>query len=265
MKSCKKVIALIIAVIICCSCFFCAEKAEATTIPDWYYLNGYSCAYVEIIGVGSETITYFENDYTQIKINILQTYLKGFSGDLYVPSECVDFILSNNYALIFADNTDEGLICNDYDYDANSSRIIPLFPVMNNKIIIPENYYEVITYSDDLTSIKPCCQVLSYLEDYNLNLLENEKYLTFSDGMDVELLNDYFDLLPEKIEDNQYAFFLYVFACIGGLAFIFFKYYFMVLGLIIAVIFLIIYFISKKIKRKKYSNTPSETGENSKE
>jgi|GEM_PF-3696503 len=78
MKSGKKVIALIIAVLICCSCFFCAEKAEATTVPEWYSLTSYSCAYVEILGVGSETIVFFEHDYTQIKVNVLQTYLKVF-------------------------------------------------------------------------------------------------------------------------------------------------------------------------------------------
>jgi len=166
----------------------------------------------------------------------------------------VDFVLSNNYALIFADNIDEGLICYNYDYDANSTRIIPLFPVENNKIIIPENYYKVVAYSDDSTSVEPCCRVLSYLEDYNCYLTEDEKYLAFSDGMEVELLEDYFNLLPEK-KENPYVIFLYAFACIGGLAFIFFKYYLMVFGLIIAVVFLIIYFtiyfIRKKIKRKK--------------
>lgn len=264
MKSGKKVIALIIAVLICCSCFFCAEKAEAGVDPPfWYELTFYSCAYVEIIGVSSETLILFEHEYTQIKVNVLQTYLNDFAGDLYVPSECVDFVLSNNYALVFADESDERLICNDYDYDADSSRIIPLFPVLDNKIIIPENYYEVVTYSDNSTGIKTCCRVLSYLEDYNQSLSEDEKYLAFSDGMDIELSNDYFDLMIESKKQAS-EFYLYLF--ITRILYLFTGFGTPIsFGAILIVVVLIIFYYAEKKKKSKQVDTPSETGKNSKE
>jgi len=256
----KKIAAVMMTVIICGSCFFCAEKAEAGVDPPfWYELTFYSCAYVEIIGVGSETLTLFEHEYTQIKVNVLQTYLEGFSGDFFVPSECVDFVLSNNYALIFADKTDEGLICYDYDYDADSTRIISLFPVEDNKIIIPENYYEVVTYSDNSTGIKTCCWVLLYLEDYNQSLSEDEKYLAFSDGMDIELLNDYFDLM---IESKKQGSKLFLYLLITGILYLFTGFGTPIsFGAIIIVVVLIIFYYAEKKKKSKQIDTPNETGE----
>ncbi|MDD4833041.1 MAG: hypothetical protein PHI78_05135 [Clostridia bacterium] len=264
MKSCKKVIALIIAVIICCSCFFCAEKAEAFSPPAWYELTFHSCAYVEIIGVGSETLTFFEHDYTQIKVNVLQTYLEGFSGDLFVPSECVDFVLSNNYALIFADDTDEGLICYDYDYDANSTRIISLFPVEDNKIIIPTNYYEFVTFTDGTIGMEPYGHVLFMLVSFNESLSEDEEYLAFSDGMDIELLDDYFNLVHEA-EKRRSEFFLYL--LIVGVLYLFTAGSGTPISFvaIIIVVVLIIFYYAEKKKKSKQVDTPNETGENSKE
>jgi len=262
MKS-TKIIALIIAVIICCSCFFCAEKAEATSVPNWYALTSYSCAYVEIIGVGSEMFIFAGHEYTQIKVNVLQPYLEGFSGDFFVPSECVDFVLSNNYALVFASNIEERLICFDYDYDADSVKIISLFPVEDNKIIIPSNYYEFVTYTDGTIHMNPYGHVLSMLVSFNQSLSEDELYLVFSDGMDIELLDDYLNLLIEsKVQGSK----LFLHLLISGVLYLFTGFGFHIsLGAVIIIVIVIILYCEEKKKKQKHIDTPSDTSENTKE
>lgn len=249
----KKIFALIITVVICCSCFFCVEKAEAYSPPPWSGLIGYVCLYVEIIDVGEKTKTTDDATWAQLEVNIIDSYLKNVSGDIYIPSDCVDFVLSYDYGLIMLSEYKGDLMC-EFEYDADSSMVIPFFPIVDNKIVIPSNYYKPYTYDDSMI-IEACCDELFYIEYFNQYLLQINVNLSFSDGMDVELLNDYFNLVEEKCEAvhlsrekfllKQYT--IYFIQCLS--LFNFFG------GIVTILIFLIIYFVKKgKIKRTKNLN-----------
>ena len=143
----KKIAAVIMTVVICGSCFFCVEKAEAYIPPLWSWLRAYVCLYVEIIDVGEKTKTTDDITWVQIEVNIIDSYLKDVSGDIYIPSDCVDFVLSYDYGLIFLIENEGDLMC-EFEYDADSSMVIPFFPIVDKKIIIPSNYYKPFTEND---------------------------------------------------------------------------------------------------------------------
>jgi len=240
--SIKKIAAVIMTVIICCSCFFCTEKAEAYSPPPWSGLIGYVCLYVEIIDVGEKTKTKDDITWVQLEVNIIDSYLRDVSGDIYIPSDCVDFVLSHDFGLIFLVENNGDLMC-EFEYDADSSMLIPFFPIIDNKIIIPSNYYKPFTENNGSVIIAACCAELATIDYFNYYLSEDEKYLAFSDGMDIELLGDYFSLVIEKCEAANLSYkkfllkqniiftidFLLLFNFFGGIATI--------------LIFLIIYFV----------------------
>ena len=151
----------------------------------------------------------------------------------------------------------------DYDYDADSSRIISLFPVEDNKIIIPSNYYEFVTYTDGTIHMNPYGRVLSLLVSFNQSLSEDEVYLVFSDGMDIELLDDYFNLM---IENKKQASEFYLYLLITGILYLFTGFGTPIpYAAIIMVIVLIIFYCVEKKKKSKQKDTPNETNENAKE
>ncbi|HPG92090.1 MAG TPA: hypothetical protein PK675_01620 [Clostridia bacterium] len=200
----KKIIALIITLILCCSCFFCVEKAEAYSPPLWSSLSSYICLYVEIIGVGEQTKTIDDITWVQLEVNIIDSYLRDVTGDIYIPFECVDYVLSYNYGLIMLTEIKGELMCN-YDYDADSIMVIPFFPIIDNKIVIPSNYYKPFTQYDD-SMIIACCKELAFIDYFNQYLSQINVNLSFCDGMDLELLDDYFNLVEENCEVSHLAY-----------------------------------------------------------